>query len=285
MPELPEVETIRRGLSKKILNKQIVNIEIKKPKLLRNKISEFKSIINKNSIISIDRIGKLLIFKLADDNFLLIHLKMTGQLIYLFKDDLVVGGHKYSILDSFPNKYSHITFSFADGSSLFFNDMRQFGYLQIVDSLGEQQTRSRFGIEPATKNFTLTRFKAIIKNRRGVLKALLLNQQLIAGIGNIYADEICFKAKVLPNRTIDSLSDNEIKKIYQACQFIIKKAILKKGTTFSDYRDADNQPGNFVKYLKVYGRQGEICLICKKNKIKKIRLTGRGTHFCPQCQK
>jgi formamidopyrimidine-DNA glycosylase len=210
---------------------------------------------------------------------------MTGQLIYLFKDDLVVGGHKYSLSDTFPNKYSYVIFTFIDGSALFFNDMRQFGYLHIVDKAGHEKARARFGPEAGAKDFTLKQFKAIIKAKRGVLKALLLNQQIIAGIGNIYADEICFRAKVLPTRAVDTLSELEIKKIYQACQYIINKAIDKKGTTFKDYRDTDNQPGNFVKYLKVYGRKDKQCLVCKQAKIKKIKLAGRGTHFCPHCQK
>jgi len=139
MPELPEVETIRRGLSNKILNKKIVKVEVQKPRLLRNKLSYFKSITHGNSVVSIARIGKLLIFNLADNNFLLIHLKMTGQLIYSFNDDIVAGGHNFPPLEKLPNKYSHIIFTFSDGSFLFFNDMRQFGYLQIVDDIGQKK--------------------------------------------------------------------------------------------------------------------------------------------------
>lgn len=285
MPELPEVETIRRGLSDKILNKKIVSVEIKKPKLLRNKVAKFKSLIDKNSILSIDRVGKLLIFNLADNNFLLIHLKMTGQLIYSFQDNLIAGGHNFPATTELPNKYSHVIFKFIDGSSLFFNDMRQFGYLHIVDDLGQKSARARFGLEPGRADFTWENFRSIMKSKKGILKALLLNQQFISGIGNIYADEICFKAKVLPSRSVNTLSDDEIKKLYQACQIIIKKAIDKRGTTFSDYRDADNKKGNFVRYLKVYGRQNQLCLICKSTKIKKIKIAGRGTHFCSNCQK
>ena len=284
MPELPEVETIRRGLSKRIVNKKIVAIEIKKPRLIRNKLADFKSLLDKNHILSIDRIGKLLILNLADSNFLLIHLKMTGQLIYSFKDNLIAGGHNFPATTKLPNKYSHIIFNFIDGSTLFFNDMRQFGYLQIVDNLGQESARARFGLEPGRADFTWKNFRSIIKSKRGILKALLLNQQLISGIGNIYADEICYRARLLPQRRVESLSASDIKRLYQASQFIIKKAIAKKGTTFSDYRDVDNQKGNFVQYLKVYGRSSEKCLVCK-NKIKKVRLAGRGTHFCSHCQK
>ncbi|OGY94544.1 MAG: DNA-formamidopyrimidine glycosylase [Candidatus Komeilibacteria bacterium RIFOXYC1_FULL_37_11] len=284
MPELPEVETIRRGLSERIVNKKIVDIEIKKPRLIRNKLADFKALVYKNHILSIDRVGKLLILNLADSNFLLIHLKMTGQLIYSFNSDIVAGGHNFPSLESLPNKYSHIIFRFSDGSSLFFNDMRQFGYMQIVDAKGHQKVRSKFGIEPASRDFTWKNFQSIIKSRRGVLKAFLLDQRFIAGIGNIYADEICWRARLLPQRRVESLSPTDVKRLYQASQFIIKKAIAKKGTTFRDYRDVDNKKGNFIQYLKVYGRSGEKCLVCK-NKIQKIRLAGRGTHLCSHCQK
>lgn len=284
MPELPEVETIRRGLSQKIVNKKIVDITVKKPHLIRNRLSDFRKAVFNNNILSIDRIGKLLILNLADNNFLLIHLKMTGQLIYVFQKDLMAGGHNFPSVDNLPNKYSHIIFKFSDGSNLFFNDMRQFGYMQIVDHKGHQKIREKFGIEPGRDDFTWQNFQSIIKPRRGLLKAFLLDQRFIAGIGNIYADEICWRAKILPWRKVDSLSNKDIKKLYQASLAVIKKAIAKKGTTFSDYRDVDNQKGNFVQYLKVYGRSGEKCLVCKSI-IKKVRLAGRGTHFCEHCQK
>jgi len=285
MPELPEVETIRRGLSDKILNKKIVDIDIRKPRLIRNRVADFKKKVHHNHIIAISRIGKLLILNLSDNNHVLVHLKMTGQLIYSFQDDLIAGGHNFPQVDNLPNKYSHIIFKFSDGSLLFFNDMRQFGYLHLVDSRGEQTVRNKYGIEPNTDNFTWDNFRSIMKDKQGTLKAILLNQQIISGIGNIYADEICFRAKVLPYRKVNSLTDDEIKRLYQASQYIIKKAIEKRGTTFNNYRDADNKKGNFVKYLKVYGRQGKKCLSCKKENIKKIKVAGRGTHFCSKCQK
>ena len=134
-----------------------------------------------------------------------------------------------------------------------------------------------------TKDFNWRNFKNIWQRRKGNLKALLLNQQIIAGIGNIYADEICWRAKVMPTRKVDTLTDSELKKIFQACQYIIKKAIDKQGTTFSDYRKADGHKGNFVRHLKVYGREGQKCLGCKKTIIQKIVLGGRGTRYCPYC--
>jgi formamidopyrimidine-DNA glycosylase len=286
MPELPEVETIRQGLKSQILHKPIQDIIVKKKNLVRDNLQDFQDILQDNAISQIDRIGKLLLFRLAkQEKYLAIHLKMTGQLIYSFKDKLIAGGHNLPTINDLPNKFSHIIFNFKDGSRLFFNDMRQFGYLQLLDKKSRGHVIKKYGIEPLTKNFTLSNFKNIFKNRKTILKALLLNQQIIAGIGNIYADEICFRANVLPDRRTNTLSDKELKAIYQACQYIIKKAIVSKGTTFSDYRDSENKSGNYSKYLKVYGRQDQKCIKCKKSKIKKITLAGRGTHFCPTCQK
>ncbi|MBU1203045.1 bifunctional DNA-formamidopyrimidine glycosylase/DNA-(apurinic or apyrimidinic site) lyase [Patescibacteria group bacterium] len=286
MPELPEVETIRRGLQKKIINKKIVNIEVIKPKLIRNKMDYFLNTLKNNYIFDIDRVGKLLIFNLAkDDLYLLVHLKMTGQLIYVLGDSYLAGGHNFPQVDNLPNKYSHIIIRFSDNSHLFFNDLRQFGYWQIVDKNQRQKIENKYGLEPGKENFKWSEFKKIFNKRKGVLKAILLNQQIISGIGNIYADEICFRAKILPDRTVDTLTESEIKILYQACQYIINKAIVNRGTTFSDYRDSDNQKGNFVRFLKVYGRAGKKCLRCKKEDIKKIKLAGRGTHYCPNCQK
>ncbi|PLX25787.1 DNA-formamidopyrimidine glycosylase [Candidatus Parcubacteria bacterium] len=284
MPELPEVETIRRGLQTAILNKKITDLQVKKHKLVKNKSSYFVDILKNSSIVDIDRVGKLLIFSLADkEHFLLVHLKMTGQLIYQSGGDIVAGGHNLGFEEGLPNKYSHIIFYFQDGSNLFFNDMRQFGYMELVKD--KDKVIKRFGIEPGKNDFTLAAFKKIFKNRKITLKQILLNQQLVSGIGNIYADEICFRAQVLPSRPADKLNDDDIKRLFTATKYIIKKAVEKRGTTFSDYRDTSGKEGNFVKYLKVYGRAGKKCLRCGLENIKKVKLGGRGTHFCPHCQK
>ncbi|MBT6690819.1 bifunctional DNA-formamidopyrimidine glycosylase/DNA-(apurinic or apyrimidinic site) lyase [Candidatus Parcubacteria bacterium] len=284
MPELPEVETIRRGLESAVINKQIVDLQVTKPKLLRNQRAYFLNTLKNNSISSINRIGKLLIFVLADEqNYLLVHLKMTGQLIYTKGNQMVAGGHKQAIEGELPNKYSHIIFHFADDSKLFFNDMRQFGYMELVEDV--ELIIKKYGIEPGTKNFTWVNFQKIFVNRKITIKSLLLNQQIVSGIGNIYADEICYRAKVRPDRKVNTLTVVEKKKIFTATKYIIEKAVEKRGTTFSDYRDTSGQPGNFVKFLKVYGRDGQKCMGCRQENIKKVKLGGRGTHFCSRCQR
>ena len=285
MPELPEVETIRRDLLKKVVNKKISNISILNKKTVRNKQDFFLRALKGNKITDIKRTGKLIIFQLDKNGYLLTHLKMTGQLVYKKKGKITAGGH--SLLQGgldLPNKHTRVRIDFADKSILFFNDMRLFGYMEIVDSEKLRAVLDRFGIEPLTPNYTLEKFINIFKNRRTSLKSILLNQNLIAGLGNIYADESCFQAGIRPDRKAVSLNSKEIKKLYQAIKIVLKKALKNRGTTFNNYVDSDGQSGNFVDKLKVYGRAGEACKNCR-NKLKRIKLAGRSTVFCEKCQK
>lgn len=287
MPELPEVETIRRDLAREIIGKKIVSVKVNKTKLVKSNLAKFKKTLRSTSFSDIFRIGKLMIFTLKDTPyFLLIHLKMTGQLIYLDKGKVIAGGHSWKNMSlELPNKYTHIIIEFKDKTKLFFNDLRQFGYWRIVDKKQKDQIVESYGIEPLKKNFTLAKFKQIIEKRRTTIKAVLTNQKLIAGIGNIYADEICFSAKIKPHRPANKLTDQEIKKLYRACNSIIKKAIDKRGTTFNSYVDAKGNKGNYNKYLKVYRKENNKCSRCKNSIIKKMKLNGRGTRYCPNCQK
>jgi len=285
MPELPEVETIRRDLSRKILNKKISRVRVKTARLVKNGLKFFTAELTSNQFINIGRRGKLIYLQLKNAKFLLIHLKMTGQLIYQKNSELVAGGHSYASFDfKLPNKHSQVIFTFADQSELFFNDLRTFGYLQIVNAEQLSQVLNKYGIEPLTKEFSLSNFTKALSGRKSTIKALLLNQNIIAGIGNIYADEVCFYAGVLPSRVAGDLTKAEIKKLWQGIQTIIRQAIRYRGTTFNDYRDANGNQGNFLKHLKVFHKNGQVCTRCGKVLIKKIKLAGRGTHFCPHCQ-
>jgi formamidopyrimidine-DNA glycosylase len=285
MPELPEVETIRRDLAARLLNKKICEVKINKQRMVRNNAKLFAKTLAGNKFTAINRIGKLLIFRLQTGGFLLIHLKMTGQLIYCHLGKFIAGGHSLPKIGSdLPNKYSHIIFSFTNGDRLFFNDMRQFGYLEIVTSQQLERVKNKFGMEPLTDNFKLAELTKILKKRSAPIKAVLLNQKLIAGIGNIYADEILFAAHILSTRRANSLSDKEIKNIFLASKKVLTQAIKHRGTTFNDYVDAHGNVGSFVKFLKVYSRAGQKCYRCG-GIVKKIKMGGRGTHFCPNCQK
>lgn len=291
MPELPEVETIRQDLVNFVIHKKIRKMTIRDRKVIKNNKNVFRKLVNED-FDSISRIGKLLIFEINKDLFLLVHLKMTGQLVYCSGDRCVAGGHSLSseekipgIGDKLPNKYTRVMIEFNDQSTLYFNDLRKFGYLRIVNSEELNIIKETFGIEPLTKNFTLENFRKVFKNRKTNIKALLLNQKLIAGIGNIYADEILFEAQIKPSRKAKSLTQKEIETIFNSTQIIIKSAIKYRGTTFNNYIDSQGKTGNFSKLLKVYGRQGKKCIRCKKSVITKEKLAQRGTSYCKNCQK
>ncbi len=288
MPELPEVETIRQDLHRKVLDKKIIAVEILHGKTLHGQgVVAFQNELLKKSFTDIERVGKLLIFSIKNsDNFLLAHLKMTGQFIYCYKDTIVAGGHSFKVFDkTLPSKHTRVVVAFADNSKLFFNDSRLFGYLKIVDKKEKDRLVGKYGIEPLAKNFTLKNFTNVLVKRKTSIKALLLNQEIIAGIGNIYADEALHMAGILPGRLAVSLSAAELKKLHASIEKIIRTAIKYRGTTFNNYVDSEGNRGNFSKHLKVYDRTGEKCLSCKTGIIEKTRVAGRGTHFCKICQK
>jgi len=286
MPELPEVETIRRDLNEKILNKKITEVVVREKRVVRNRLSDFSRMLRNQSFRKIDRVGKLLIFTVKPKKlFLLIHSKMTGQLVYVFKERIIAGGHTLpEAVRGLPNKYSHVIFHFNDGSRLFYNDLRQFGYLKIIDGEELRVVKKGFGPEPLSKDFKLAGLREIFKGRTASVKAILLNQRLIAGIGNIYADEILFQAGVRPERPARGLTGKEAESVFKASKVILDKAIKHRGTTFNNYVDGSGQKGNFSRFLKVYGREGERCLKCG-TVIKKIKVAGRGTRYCKKCQR
>lgn len=286
MPELPEVETIRQDLLAHILNKGIKKVLVKDKKIVKNSTAFFKKNLKGSSFSNISRRGKLLALELKGKKaWLLVHLKMTGQLIYASPKKRIYGGHEdtnFSEEQNLPNKFSRVIISFKDKSVLFFNDIRRFGYLKLVDKKGLEEAWSKFGPEPLEKSFSLNYFSSLFKRQKN-LKALLLDQGLIAGLGNIYVDEALFRAGLKPNRRAKSLKKEEIKKLYEAVKVVLKEAIKHRGTTFSDYRDGRGGKGNFVPYLKVYGRGGGKCFKCSFL-LKKAKVAGRGSVYCPHCQ-
>lgn len=287
MPELPEVETIRNDLGKVIVGKKITSVQILHKAPVKDGIKKFQIALQNKRIKKIDRIGKLIAVDLSDGNFLLIHLKMTGQLMYQYDRGLIAGGH--SLLDSqeeiLPGKYTWVVWKFNDGSALYFNDMRKFGYLRIVSSKEKERIFATYGPEPLTKNFTLKIFLKILEKKSAPIKSLLLNQSLIAGIGNIYADEVCFAAQIFPGRKTSSLSDKEKIDLFRAIISILKKAIKYKGTTFKSYIRAHGRKGNFSDFLQVYQRDKKECLRCRQGVIANKKIGGRSSRYCPVCQK
>lgn len=304
MPELPEVETIRRDLAAALIGRRFLSVDILSPKMVWPRAAFFKRELVARRILGVDRRGKLLIFRLSPSkksvqankknqatalDYLLIHLKMTGQLIYQSKKLTVAGGHSLAkssnISRGLPNQHTRAIFYFKAGGRLFFNDLRKFGYLKLSSKLELDNLIARnYGPEPLTPAFTAATLQHILKNKKIKIKAALLDQKLIAGLGNIYVDESLFAARILPTRLASSLSAREVKKLWQSIQRIIRLAIVKRGTTFSDYRDSAGRSGNFSRYLKVYGRAKKKCSHCG-HPILKVKLAGRGTHYCAHCQK
>jgi len=289
MPELPEVETLVQGLKKTLLNLRIERVDVRLSKIVKGSVSQFQEILKNNKFIRIFRRGKFIILQLEQpsSSYLLIHLRMTGQLIYAQGQKIVVGGGHGQSKDDFdlPSTQTHLIIHFQNNFQLFYNDQRQFGYWRTIKVLELKKIEERLGIEPLGPKFTFNNFRKLLQGRKGKIKPFLLNQKYIAGLGNIYVDESLFQAKIQPTRPINSLKIVEIKRLHQAILKIIKKAIDYRGTTFNSYRDSLGRRGNFSKFLKVYQREGEYCLRCKQALIKKIKVGGRGTRYCPFCQK
>lgn len=288
MPELPEVETVRRDLESRLLNKKIKAVEVLDLKI----VGDLNKQLAGSSFTEILRRGKLLIFKSnLRGLFMLVHLKMTGQLIYLFKDQVSAGGHSLSshsfekaVGGELPNKHTRVIITFTDASRLFFNDVRKFGYIKLTSEAELQKLIAKnYGPEPLEGLFDLAEFAAKLSRRSINIKAALLDQKTVAGLGNIYVDEVLFEAGVRPQRQSSSLKPAEVIKIYKAIKRILALAIKNRGTTFSNYVDGSGKKGNFSQKLKVYGLAGEKCVKCG-SAIIKTKIAGRGTHYCKFCQ-
>ncbi len=287
MPELPEVETIKRELAKALIGKTIKRVILTWPKMvLPLSPQTFSKKLMGQKIKNIERRAKMLLVHFSNSTLLAIHLKMTGQLIYKNNKKLVVGGHPQAGgLDNLPNKYTRAVFTFTDVSVLYFNDLRKFGWLRHLPHTDLHLLTARSGVEPLSRQFTLHIFKDLLaRYPKRPLKTFLLDQTLIAGLGNIYVDEAAFLSRVLPTRLVGTLTEKEKNNLHKNIISVLKLSIQKKGTSARNYVRANGKPGGFVPHLKVYGRAGLPCKACH-TPISKIRFHGRGTHFCSKCQK
>ena len=268
MPELPEVETIVRALQANV-GASIKNIEIRRKDILR--LEEFPTAeLHGRTIKNIRRRGKFLIFELGSDLNLIFHLGMSGRF------------YMQAATEEPVEKHIHVIMNLNNGISLIYQDPRRFGGVWLVRD--RERFFSNMGREPLSSGFTAVYLEGILKQRKAPVKNLLLNQHLISGIGNIYADESLFTAGIRPDRPAASLSRQEIKKLHRSIRKVLRQGIKLRGTTFRDYRDAFNESGGFQDYLKVYGRQNQPCQQCGKL-IQRIRIAGRSTHFCTNCQR
>lgn len=271
MPELPEVETIKRQLHDRLKGRVISGVEIWKTGRETPVGNKFVQAILGKKLIGVNRRAKILIFQFVDGSAIVGHLKMTGKFLFVPKN--------YT-----REKHDRILFVLSGGRErLVWSDVRTFGYLKCVTAKGLDEALCKYGPEPLEASIEELAERLLTPLSR-TIKAALLNQECIAGVGNIYADEACHRAGIRPTRRLASLTAKNRSEVIKEVKKILQKSIDLKGTTANDYVDTNGTQGGFSALLKVYGRENQPCLKCK-TPIKKIVLAGRGTHYCPTCQK
>lgn len=290
MPELPEVETIRIGLGKLLPGQKISDVEHDWRKSFPNAEGDVRKFLVGSRIVAVERRAKVLVVELSSKYSLVIHLKMTGQLVFRETSGKRFGaGHPSdSLVGELPDKSTRVIISFADGSTLYFNDQRKFGWIRLLPTAEVPHIDffKKLGPEPLSNNFTWKDFRDRLKRRANTnIKAALLDQTVIAGIGNIYADESLWGAKIHPATLVKNLSDVKIKKLYEAVVEVLKLSISKGGSTDKNYVNAEGRRGSYLAFANVFRREGQPCPRHPDTMIIKIRVAGRGTHICPKCQR
>ena len=288
MPELPEVETIRRGLTNFLKNAKIKKVEI----LCEKSFIGSKNLVENQEIKALRRRGKALLIDLKNGMTMMIHLRMTGQLIYDgYKKERYAAGHPSdNFLDTLPNKQTRVIFDIEEESGekgkLFFNDQRKFGFIKVLKTEEIKNDPFIKKLAPETTDITIEEFyENLQKHKNSPIKATLLDQTAICGLGNIYADETLFESKIHPETKVKNIDKKTAKLILDNARRVMNLSIESGGSTLKDYKKADGTKGDYLdKFAHVYNRAGKLC-ICKKAKIEKIKVAGRGTHFCPNCQK
>lgn len=286
MPELPEVETVRRGLFELIIGRKLSAVEHDTPKGFPNASADVEQFLIGATVTDVRRRAKVLLIDLSTKYTLVIHLKMTGQLV--FRGEAVFGaGHpNASLVGHLPDRSTRVTFTFADGSHLYFNDQRKFGWVKLMPTLEVPNIdfMKKVGPEPLEKDFTAAEFAERFKRRaKTSIKAALLDQTVVAGVGNIYADESLWGAKIHPQRLVGSITPAEYKKLYTELRRVMNLAIEKGGSTDKNYVNAEGKGGSYLSFARVFRREGKPCPRCGTIIIK-FKAAGRGTHICPQCQ-
>jgi formamidopyrimidine-DNA glycosylase len=315
MPELPEVETVKRGLNKLIIGKVIVSVRADNPKSFPNAEPDVRNFLIGAHVTEVRRRAKVLLIDLSTNYTLVIHLKMTGQLVYTGQtsghththssrerssatknssrigdqdSERFAGGHPTdSLVGALPDKSTRVIFHFSDDSHLFFNDQRKFGWVRLMPTaeVPNIDFMKRVGPEPLEADFTATEFATRFNRRaRTTIKAALLDQSVVAGVGNIYADEALWGAKIHPARLVETIKPAEFKRLYTEVREVMNLSIEKGGSTNRNYVNAEGKKGSYMEFARVFRREGLACPRCG-TEIIKIRVAGRGTHICPHDQR
>jgi formamidopyrimidine-DNA glycosylase len=287
MPELPEVETVKLGLSRLLPGRVVAAVQFDWPKSFPNAEADVETFLVGAEVVQVRRRAKVLIIDLSTNYSLVIHLKMTGQLVFRGEAEQFGAGHPNgSLVGELPDRSTRVTLEFADGSRLYFNDQRKFGWMRLLPTIEIENLDffRKVGPEPLSTEFDWQQFRDRLLRRKNTnVKAALLDQTVVAGVGNIYADESLWGAKIHPGSRVIALNDEQFKTLYEELVMVLELSIEKGGSTDKNYVDAEGKRGSYLTFARVFRREGQTCPRCG-TVIVKTRVAGRGTHFCPHCQ-
>jgi len=288
MPELPEVETVRRGLERLVVGHHIRTITIyDSPKSFPNNWDDVQEFVYGAMIVAVRRRAKVLLIELSTNYTLVTHLKMTGQLVYVGRERFGAGHPTDSLVGNLPDRSTRVAIAFDDGTMLFFNDQRKFGWMKLYPTpeVANIAFMQKVGPEPLEDSFTADVFIPRIRRRNNTtIKAAILDQTVLAGVGNIYADESLWGAKIHPSTRVKDVSDERLAVLLNELKYVLKLAIEKGGSTDRNYVNAEGKRGSYIDFARVFRREGKECPRHPGTIIIKTKVAGRGTHICPLCQ-
>lgn len=287
VPELPEVETVKRGLEGLVVGRVVSEARCHdSPKSFPNEPASVRQFLIGATVTAVRRRAKVLLIDLSTAYTLVIHLKMTGQLVYRGEQTFGAGHPNDSLVGTLPDKSTRVTISFVDGSHLYFNDQRKFGWVKLYPTteVPNIEFMQKVGPEPLEDTFTASEFISRVRKRKGTsIKAAILDQTVLAGVGNIYADESLWGAEIHPTCKVADVSDEKLAKLLDEIKFVMRLSIEKGGSTDRNYVNAEGKKGSYIDFARVFRREGQPCPRCGTI-IEKTRCAGRGTHYCPHCQ-
>ncbi len=287
MPELPEVETVRRGLAELIIGKTVTSVTcIDSPKSFPNDSQTVEQFLVDAAITDVRRRAKVLLIDLSTDYTLVIHLKMTGQLVFRGEQTFGAGHPNDSLIGDLPDRSTRVIIKFDDGSHLYFNDQRKFGWIKLFPTLEVPNIdfMQKVGPEPLEDSFTAEAFISRVRRRNNTtIKAAILDQTVLAGVGNIYADESLWGAKIHPGSRVRDIPEEKLAEVLHEIKYVMNLSIEKGGSTDRNYVNAEGKRGSYIDFARVFRKEGHACPRCGET-IEKLRVAGRGTHICPVCQ-